>query len=508
MTTPITQHQDIEASREKLPPVERATLPDAATAAAHPAEATHAAKKQPTYETPGDPNDPPGATAKAVAHWIHQHPEAHKHGAGKLVYQFSRSLVASAPYGVSMAATLAVFEGMSRWGTALAEGAGNAVVRGFGRNLKGFAGFGPAKWGALIASSFTFYRGTSKLGKWMTEYLFNPNDTEKRTAEKVDDLPQEAWRKIKEIAPAESSSTPVAAVVLGFIVSAFQKPYNFVKESFTGGQLVKEQQILVDVGKDAAKHTINADWTRSNFLATQGWKNRLILMGKVLTPKTKFIQQAAINTFGYSLFFELGDRLFKDTQIRRGVWPGEHNSIKALKAAPEDYEQGIKAQQDATTTPKYEDSAVEAAPENKHYAFFTNEPSVGRFMFRRVLPTALGITAYTGMKMRWGTMLGNDFGYKAGESILRKIPKLALTEGLATSLFFLVPIFSEPWEKMYDTFWAKKEKIAQLRDDMKAHPDKYAQGATPRQQANYETLLDRVNAKEKAANESHVAQRA
>jgi hypothetical protein len=476
MTTPIAQSPGIEASREKLPPVERSAEAQTAPVAVEiPSVASpNASPKKPAYETPADPNDPPGEMAKSVARWVHKHPEAHKHGAGNLVYQYVRSFAASVPYGIQMALTLAAFTKMERVGQSIAENQSHgAGLQRFGRGLNAFAKFPAAKTAALVGTAFTLYRGTSKLMKWMTEYVFNPKDSEQRTAEKLHDLPEEAWRKIKEIAPAEAASTPVAAVVLGFIASAFQKPVEAMKAA-------------------------GIDYTRDHFRSIKGLGNKLSAMGKVIThPAGKFTAHASIFTFGYALFFELGDRLFKDTQIRRGVWPGEHHSIKALKAAPDEYAKGIEAA-DLASHKKYEDSAVEAAPEKKHYGFFTAEPSVGRFVFRRLLPTAIGITAYTGAKFRWASMLGNDFTYKAGEPILRKIPKLALTEGLATSLFFVVPLVSEPWEKMYDKFWAKKEKVAQLKDHMRNHPDMVAERPTAHQVSKYDALLERVNAHEAA----------
>ena len=190
------------------------------------------------------------------------------------------------------------------------------------------------------------------------------------------------------------------------------------------------------------------------------------------------------------------------------MWPGEHNSIKALKAAPDEYAKGIQDGNEGNK-PKFEDGAVEAAPEKRHYGFFTSEPGVGRFLFRRVLPTAVGITAYTAAKMRWGTMLGNNFSYNATEPLLKKIPELAWGEGLATSLFFLIPIVSEPYEKAYDAFFSKKEKVAQLKDHMKASPEVYAQPINAHQMQKHEELLARLNAKEKAAaNDGRFAQRA
>ena len=458
MTTPIAQNSDVEAAREKLPPVEAS-------------QAVMAPEMAPSSPGGAPVHQPPGAMAQSVAHWVHQHPQAYKHGAGNFAYQFLRSAVASMPYGLSMAATMAAFTAMERLGGRLAaKETASALTKNFGQGLKGFATFAPARMSALIGTSFTFYRGTSKLGKWMTEYLFNPNDSEAQTAAKVDDLLPEAGRKIKEIFPAEASSTPISAIVLGFIVSAFKKPANLVNEA----------------GK-------SIDWTRQNFKNTEGLGNKLKLMGSVIAhPKAKFIPQAAINSFGYALFFELGDRLFKDTQIRRGVWPGEHHSIKALKAAPDEYAQGIKDGNEFSK-PKYADSALEPVKEKNHYAFFTSEPSVGRFVFRRLLPTAVGITMYTAAKMRWAAMLGNDFEYKKAIS-LKEFGSKAWGEGAATSLFFLIPIVSEPWEKMYDAFFAKKEKAAQLRD----HPEIAAQSLTPHQQDKYAELLARVNAKEQA----------
>lgn len=484
MTTPITAQPHESPAREPLPPVEH----DRAEGVMKPPppESQHEAQNQ--------PGDEPGKIAKSVAHWIHKHPEAHKSSLfGRTVYQFARSFVASIPYGLSMAAVLAGFTKMDQFGTHLETKGASAVTQRLGKGIGGFARFQPAKMAALIGASFTFYRGTSKLGKWMTEYLFNPKDTEARTAEKVSDLPEEAWRKVKEIAPAEYSSTPISAVVLGFIVSAFNPPFD------------KDKNLLVKVKEGTQVVEKNIAWTRKNFLETAGSMNKLKLLGhSIIHPSAKFIPQALINVAGYSWFFELGDRLFKDVQIRRGVWPGEHHSIKALKAAPDEYEQGIKDGNQAANRQKYEDSAAEAVPDKNHYGFFTAEPSLGRFLFRRVLPTAVGITAYTAFKMRWATMVGNHFAYDKGITGGQFFKK-AWGEGAATSLFFLIPIVTEPWEKWYDNFFEKKEKIAQ----MKEHPERYVRTLTPHQEGKYDELLQRVTEKEKsAANDGQYAQRA
>lgn len=514
MTTAIPEpSHPIDPERKELPPVERLadkgpSANDAAYGAApHSTEsandesfsahgALNEAAAPKTHSGPTvDPANPPGRIAKSIAHWIHQHPEAHKHGAGSLVYQYTRSLVASIPYGISMALVLAGFTGMARKGDHLAEHAASGFGKSFGRNMSTFAKFGPARAAALIGTSFTFYRGTSKLGKWMTEYLFNPKDSEAYTAEKVDDLVPEAWRKIKEIAPAESSSTPISAVVLGFITSAFAAPYDKIKNLWVNkdtGAMLKEGEAVTEKFKNIA-------WTQDNFRAAKGLGKLRLMWDVIAHPKAKFLSHAVINTFGYALFFELGDRLFKDVQIRRGVWPGEHNSIKALKAAPDEYEKGIHDGIEASK-PKFDDGAAQAAPEKHHYAFFDSEPSLGRFVFRRLLPTAAGITLYTAAKMRWAGMTFNNFDYGKADITLKEIGKKAVGEGLATSLFFLIPIISEPWEKIYDNFFERKEKIAQAKDHEKMA--KKTKELNPHQQAMHEQVLDKLNAKEQVASRS------
>lgn len=434
---------------------------------------------------------PPSETARSIGHWIHTHKDIpHKGGAGFLGYQVVRSAIASIPYGISMASTLAVFTGMERAGARMVESAAKrGETSASGAALHRFATFGPVKLSALVATSFTLYRGTSKTVKWLTEYLFNPRDSEEKTVAKVRDLPNETWRKIKEIGPAEASSTPIAAVALGFVASAFHK----------GGYPAKvDGQWQV---KGAIPHEL--DWTRDNFKNTKGFGPKAKLLGSVIVhPKARFIEQALINTIGYSLFFEIGDRLYKDRQIKRGIWAGDAHSTKALKATPDAFEEGIQRQRDDDQDRKYADSAKVALPSHGRFSALTDEPTVTRFVFRRVLPTFVGITAYTAFKFRHSYMFLGDFDYKKGP-ILKNLPKLAGIEGLATSLFFLIPWVSEPWEKRYDAFADKLEKKHPV-DVAPSAPPPIAEGdvgvgaASDQVQKNYNTLLDRINAKDTA----------
>jgi len=166
-----------------------------------------------------------GALAQSVGGWVHRHknlPQGSVLGFG--AYQYVRSAIASIPYGVSMALTLLGLTKMGMVGDAMAaKPSAGTVTKTVGQRMSQLANFTPIRTAAMVATSFTLYRGTSKLVKWLTEYLFNPKDSEARTIEKVRDLPHETVRKIKEIAPAEVSSTPVAALVLGFVTAGFNK---------------------------------------------------------------------------------------------------------------------------------------------------------------------------------------------------------------------------------------------------------------------------------------------
>lgn len=496
--------------RPPLPPVEREEALSFTNPAEAPAKvATAKAPPRPDDPNPANNDKPASALTKATAHWIHGHREAPKAFWG-VPYQYLRSLIAATPYGVSMATTLAAFVWAERKGADLAKGIEKAsegtLTQKFGLRLKQFSSAPAIRTAGLVATSFTLYRGTSKLVKWMTEYLFNPKDSEEQTVEKIKDLPYEAVRKVKEISPAEWNSTPIAAVVLGFVVAIFDK----TKAAFGLGKGLTDE-----AGR-------SLDWTRANFKQAKAEGRGLKLLKDVIThPNARFLEQAATNTIGYSLFFELGDRLFKDKQIKRGVWPGEPHSTKALKAAPDEFAQGIKNNKDDKQQGKYAESAMEARPDRERYGFFTSEPSVARFVFRRVLPTAIGISAYTAFKFRHAYMLAGDFPFgaevrsatnelvKAGQAITPKaVLGKAVLEGGATSLFFLIPWVAEPWERAYDKFWEKMEHRAAAKHALPKpasdHLPKPANepGERPvneHQQKKYEELLGKLNEKERAS---------
>ena len=379
--------------------------------------------------------DEPHGFAEKAARWIHQHPDTPKTEAGYLGYQLVRGVASAIPYGTMMALTLGGLAGVERWGAAVQKTAKSPMVQKVAARAEQLVKFPAFKSSMMIATSFTLYRGTGKLVKWANDSLFNPKDTEAQTAEKIRHLPRDTWNKMKDQAPAGLASTPVAAFVLGFVNANFTKSPSITTAKANG---------------------ISYDWTRANYLkAKEKGLEKQLLKDVITHPSAKFVEQAAINTLGYSLFFEMGDRLFKDRQVARGKWAGDAHSIKALKG----------------------DATPDMPEQKKHYGFFTDEPSVGRFVFRRMLPTAVSISAYTAFKFRHAYMQLGDFALKPAEKvmvegveknvlpkILPQIPNLIKVETIAVLWFTMIPYISEKWEKAYDNFFAKKEKQAAAKD--------------------------------------------
>lgn len=371
---------------------------------------------------PKPANDPPskakpGSMARGMAHWIHNNQNiTRKNLLGYSTYQVIRGGAAAIPYGISMASTLGAMVGIERAANAWAKNPNaGALAKTIGPRIEQFAKFPAIRSSFQIATSFTLYRGTSKIMKWMHDSLFDPKDSEAKTAEKIANLPKATWGKIKENAPAGIASTPVAAFVLGFVNSTFAKP-----------------------GADALKNAKgeSIDWTYQNLREAKAVGRKGLLKEVITHPNAKFVEQAAINTLGYSLFFEMGDRLFKDRQIARGLWKGDKNSITGKTEEP---------------LPK------------KHYGFFTDDPSLGRFVLRRMLPTAVSIGAYTAFKFRHSYMHLGDYKVNPGP-ILPQIPKLTKIETTAVLWFAMIPFVNEAWEKVYDKFFDTLEKKAQAKN--------------------------------------------
>lgn len=424
---------------------------------------------EPAVTAPEKPQ--PGPWAVSIGGWVHRNKDLTDHLGGYTLYQYLRSAAAGIPYGISMPTTWYGMHKLAQAGERMqkaGEAAGSAWKSAVGMNLHKFASAKPVVASAMIGTSFTFYRGTSKMGNWVRQHLFDPNDTQDQTIEKVQYFWTDLRSKFHEISPAEIHSTPVAAIVLGFMTSAFDI-----------GKVPEELRWL---SKDNISKAVKTG-TRMGFMRDV-----------IMNPKARFIEQAAINTFGYSLFFELGDRLYKDKQLERRLWQGDPNNISNKEGSADpsaslaDDEETERQRIINKFGKKLHHGQVKRAePSDKKYGFFTDEPSLGRFLFRRVLPTSLGITAYTALKMRQSYMwLGGPF---PDIRSARDIPKNIWREGAAVSLFFLIPWVSDPWSRIYDNFFAKLEGKA------KEPPE----APSPQIIENNEKLLSKLNEKERGA---------
>ncbi|MCI5049672.1 MAG: hypothetical protein MRY32_05000 [Rickettsiales bacterium] len=444
----------------------------------HDKAATNVAANQPVDKKEENASPPThhSAFATNVGTWIHNHKTiTDKNPIGYLGYQYIRSCFAAAPYGVSMAGTWLGFQKLQEYGAKMDMNPKlSESQRAFGRRMAQVTAYKPIRAAAMIGTSFSLYRGTSKLGKWVNESLFNPNDDKEKTISEVEHLPENLWHKVKEVAPAEFNATPVSAIVLGFITSAFDP-------SWIHPEHIGDQKGMMDAIKQG-----------------KGWK---YFETVALHPKSAFIEHCAINTLGYSLFFELGDRRFKDKQISRGLWGGDAHSIgSGSKSSPSLLEQADEPEPVVQAKgSKYQRSPTA----DDKLSLLTSEPSVPRFFFRRVVPTAVGISLYTAFKFRGAPMILGPM--VEGLKSVKDIPRAAWREGAATSLFFFIPAVTDKYVKWYDNFVTDlEEKVSGRRHDKpkdqpknigEVKPVKLDAEHAEKVERNHEALLDRLNEK-------------
>lgn len=178
-------------------------------------------------------------------------------------------------------------------------------------------------------------------------------------------------------------------------------------------------------------------------------------------PESSVVQNSLVNTVAYSTFFEVSDRLAKDYKIRNKVWEGQPNTIVSNVSDVE--------QKDRTA------------------GFMTQDPSLGRLLFRRVLPVAVGISAYTGAKRLGYRWFGGPMSMEKG------FWHNAWSEGAPTSLFCLLLAATEPWEGIYDRFFdtLRGKRASDYPKDVVRTPDEIA-----KIERNNEELLAKLREKE------------
>ncbi len=435
--------------------------------------AAPAPTQQPTPAAPETKS--PGPVAK----WLGRNRWFTKEPVSYLGYQAFRSTMATIPYGFGMATVLHLMGmlgvkgqrmGLTEKGIeAFNKGGIGAVVEGIGaindvkfipelhkagragevgRNIMRLAN-SPLTPALQTAVSFTMFRFVGGLVKTVRDKVMNdkntPDDTHREVANAGNTIKETAKKNWK----AEYTGTVWAALTLGFMNALFKpsEPY--------------ARKVLAEGG---AEKTVDA-------------------VKRVLGKSSKLLQNCALWAVSYSAFFEVDERIQKDVKLREGTWKGHSNSLLPKP----DVTVGTPPKKDENGKPLPED---QQAPKPK-YAAFTEDPSIGRVVFRRLLPVAVGISAYAALK-RVGYVMAGGSMQPVTDAVMKKglaenikhWGTNAWREGAATATFFALWMTADTWGVMYDKFF----NHLQNKDNAKP--------LNEHQQQKYEDLLTRVNAKE------------
>jgi hypothetical protein len=412
-----------------------------------------------------DPSTPD--RAEKMGRWLHRNRWFTREPVSFVGYQFVRASLASVPYGFAMAGVKHGMDMLQQWGKQ--QGFDDAVTHltlaDIDKQSTHYKAGNKGQWGRRvarlaasplnatfqIAAGFTLYRFTGGIVKTIRNRLTDPENTEDQTIQQVRDI----GKTIKETAkinwPAESGSTPMAAFTLGFI-----------------GAHVNHTEPYRRLTVNGQTETIRQAVKRS-----------------VLSPKANWLQNAAIWTISYSAFFEIAERLFKDQQIKRGTWPGHHNSLKKPADSltithdqPEHartthaLEQRLAALEEGETPrPAAPESAESSTERPAWHARMTQDPSIGRLALRRVLPVAIGISAYAALKRvgyiaAGGTMEPVSKALYQSENVAshaKHFLKNSWREGAATTMFFALWTASDSMGSAFDRLFGSKPVVPTQR---------------------------------------------
>ncbi len=418
------------------------------------------------------------AAPEKEGNWFHRNRWFTKEPISYTGYQFTRSILAALPYGPAMALGHHLFglasvkgqkmglteEGIRHFNEfknvpALEKAAAEAAKTGVefyqkgskavvGRNMMRVAN-SPLNAAVQIALGFTMFRFVGGVVKNLRDRVMNENNSAADTEREVRNAPHTVLETVKSNWAAESTGTPIAALVLGFM-SAVHAP---IAKLWT---------------RDKAQHP--------------GLKGYGEQVKKAWSPESKLLQNAAVWTFSYSLFFLLAESLFKDVQLKRGMWKGHPNSLKngpddtvggpgAIDyVAPEERKALYKSAEEGY---KPTDDKAKDSEHPLRYPVLTGEPSLGRFMIRRVLPVAVGISGYAMMKRATYLGVGGPMkaltveaskGLKTFGDHAKFLGKNAWREGAATATFGVLWMATDAWGTWYD------KTVHKLQDGGKDRP--------------------------------------
>ncbi len=460
MSTPITEHPNTDASREKLPPVERDA---SATEMAHAPEAGSPKPKTERHHYSEHPKQTqPTEREVAIGKWAYKHRAAAEGLGGFLGYQIIRNSLAAIPYGVATAATWMGLEKVAK--IAEAKRPDSFIAK---------AARSPIRDVAMIGAGFTLFRGTLKVVRYMKERLFDPQNTEAESIAEVQNFGTNLKETLKEVSPAEVASTPVAAFALGY-----------------GRRFWNPKTHLAPLGADAPKYEVKGlfgDGFKALKAADPNHTRWQHIKNVMTTRKGGLLPEMAIVAASFVPFFELGDRRYKDAQVARGIWLNDPSSLVRKSETQAKHELAQGEEMFANNKPtKYQDELVQ-----KSYDSFkatghlrpADAPTFSCFAMRRVVPTFMGIGAYVAGKrlayMGMGTMTEHN---KPGRHWLKNLAMMAAVEGAATSLFWINASVIDKFEPWYDKHFKDSKPKPLTDEEVRRH---------------YAELKDRLDAKER-----------
>lgn len=411
------------------------------------------------------PEPPPSALDVALGDFVYRHRSVTTRPVGHVSYQIIRNLTAAVPYGIATAATWAGFE-------KLAARTAHAATP-FGKGVNAIAR-SPVRDIGMIAAGFTLYRGTLRFVRYTKERLFNPDNSREDTIREVQHFGANAVETVKEIVPAEINSTPYGAIALG-IGRRYLDGIELFKNRAPVDKIAGSTLARPELAQQRMLHFTREGKFRPHFVGSEagaaaGMTPFKEFLHKVGGKATRPWTEAGVYILSFLSFFELSDRIYKDVQVRRGIWHGEQNSLVRVqpKAAAEltqkEQESGLDRDVDYVKAKKIVHPEI----------YGTSDPNLLRLAFVRVLPTVLGIGAYTFTKRASYAAMGHFSGKNS-------FAKRATVEGLATATFFVATTAADTFEGLWKTLFEPKTKPTTL---------------TAEQQQHYADLLARVNAKD------------
>ncbi|MFN7453011.1 MAG: hypothetical protein ACK5R5_08980 [Alphaproteobacteria bacterium] len=415
---------------------------------------------------PAESIDSPSAPPSAMGNFLYRHRNIAANPVGHVGFQIIRNMLAAIPYGI---ATAAVWGGFEK----IAARTSQALPGTFKSNINGIAR-SPLRDVMMIAAGFTLYRGMLKYVRIMKEHLFNPDYTPEEANRAAHTIGKKSVETMVEIAPAEINSTPIGAIALGlgrrYLDGIKEYGARGAADKIAAGTLIQKVNGVMPPshsnGAQSPLFRLKKDGKFSpHFTDFKLFRQKII--GRAGMP---FVE-AAVFIGAFLSFFEVSDRIYKDVQVRRGVWNNEDNAIGRI---PPEVAAVKTAVEKAQGLDKDADYQLKKHGFGKHTEVFgKSDPNIMRWYFNRLLPTVLGIGAYTFTKRASYAAMGHFSGKNT-------FWKRALVEGAATSTFFVMTTSNDLFETMWKKWFEPKNEMQKL---------------TPEQSRNFAILQQKLDEK-------------